>query len=310
MIIIGVRSLYRSRRTNPAITAGQRAKQRPKWHRPHKQSEEVISMRRITTAHLSALADQLSDRDKAILADLERTRVLTGAQLQRLRFADIANSAQARDRRRVLQRLTDLDLVSTLDRRIGGIRAGSAGHIYTLTPAGQRLQALQRRQRLSKRLRRSRTPGAPFINHTLAISEIYVTLTEASRNHDFHVSRFDPEPTCWHPTGNGRYLHPDAYLTLATPTHQDCWWLEIDQATESLPRIKGKCRTYLNFLTHGGAGPDGVPPRILFTTPDTTRTTAIQQVITTLTTTETDQLISVTTHTNAPTLLITELATP
>jgi hypothetical protein len=26
MIIIGVRSLYRSRRTNPAITAGQRAK--------------------------------------------------------------------------------------------------------------------------------------------------------------------------------------------------------------------------------------------------------------------------------------------
>jgi hypothetical protein len=270
----------------------------------------VIPTHRITTAHLSALADQLSDRDKAILADLERTRVLTGAQLQRLRFADIANSARARDRRRVLQRLTDLDLVSTLDRRIGGIRAGSAGHIYTLTPAGQRLQALQRGQRLSKRLRRSRTPGAPFINHTLAISEIYVTLTEASRNHDFHVSRFDPEPTCWHPAENGRYLHPDAYLTLATPTHQDCWWLEIDQATESLPRIKGKCRTYLNFLTHGGAGPDGVPPRILFTTPDTTRTTAIQQVITTLTTTETGQLISVTTHTDAPTLLITELAAP
>jgi hypothetical protein len=312
MIVSGVRSLYRSRHTNPAITAVQRAKNSPKWSRPYKQSEEVIFTRRITTAHLAALADQLSDRDRMILDDLEHTRVLTGAQLQRLRFTDITTSAQARDRRRVLQRLTNLDLVSTLNRRIGGIRAGSAGHLYTLTPAGQRLQALQRGQSLSTRLRRARTPGAPFIRHTLAISEIYVTLTEASRNHDFHfhVPRFDPEPTCWHPAGNGRYLHPDAYLTLATPTHQDCWWLEIDQATESLPRIKRKCRTYLNFLTHGGTGPNGVPPRILFTTPDTTRTAAIQKVITTLTTSETEHLISVATHDNAPKFLITELTEP
>ena len=95
-------------------------------------------MRRITTAHLAALADQLSDRDKAILADLERTRVLTGAQLQRLHFDPINHNSRARDRRRVLQRLTELDLVATLNRRIGGIRAGSAGHIYTLTPAGRK----------------------------------------------------------------------------------------------------------------------------------------------------------------------------
>jgi Replication-relaxation len=270
----------------------------------------VILMRRITTAQLAMLADQLSDRDQAILADLERTRVLTGAQLQRLHFDPISQDSRARDRRRVLQRLTDLDLVATLDRRIGGIRAGSAGHIYTLAPAGRRLQALQRGQQLSKRLRRSRTPGAPFIRHTLTISEIYVALTETSRNHDFHVSRFDPEPTCWHPAGNGRYLHPDAYLALATPTHQDCWWLEIDQATESLPRIKRKCRTYLNFLTHGGTGPHGIPPRILFSAPDPHRTQAINDVITKQTTTETEHLICATTHTDAPKFLITELIEP
>jgi hypothetical protein len=267
-------------------------------------------MRRITTAQLATLADQLSDRDKSILTDLERVRVLTGAQLQRLHFDPINQTSRARDRRRVLQRLTDLDLVSTLDRRIGGIRAGSAGHIYTLTPAGRRLQALQRGQQVSKRLRRPHTPGEPFINHALAISDIYVTLTETSRHHDFHVSTYDAEPACWHPAGHGRYLHPDAYLVLATPEYQDCWWLEIDQATESLPRIKRKCRSYLDFVTHGGTGPDGVPPRILFSTPDANRSNAIHKVINTLTTSETSHLLSVTTHENAPKFLITELADP
>jgi hypothetical protein len=267
-------------------------------------------MRHLTTASLAALGEQLSDRDKAILIDLEHARVMTGAQLQRLRFARIDQDSQARDRRRVLQRLTDLGLVSPLDRRIGGTRAGSAGHIYTLTPAGRRLQALQRGQPPPKRLQRFRTPGTPFLNHALAISEIYVSLDEASRsrNHDFHVPVFDTEPACWHPVGNGHYLHPDAYLTLATTTHRDCWWLEIDQATESLPRIKRKCRTYFDFLTHGGLGPDNVPPRILFTTPDDHRCDAIQKMINKLTTHDVNQLISVTTHTDGPTFLITELA--
>lgn len=269
----------------------------------------VILMHRITTAHLAALADQLSDRDRAILTDLEHTRVLTGAQLQRLHFESINQDSRARDRRRVLTRLTNLDLVSTLDRRIGGIRAGSGGHIYTLTPAGQRLLTVHRGQQPPARLRRPRTPGTPFLTHALAISEIYVTLIEASRNHDFHVFTFHTEPTCWHPAGNGRYLHPDAYTVLATATHQDCWWLEIDQATESLPRIKRKCRSYLNFLTHGGVGPDGVPPRILFTAPDATRSSNIQKVITKLSS-EIDQLICVSTHADAPTFLITELTQP
>lgn len=267
-------------------------------------------MRRITTAQLATLADQLSERDKTILADLERVRVLTGAQLQRLHFDPINTASRARDRRRVLQRLTDLDLVFTLERRIGGIRAGSAGHIYTLTPAGRRLQALHHGQQLTKRLRRTRTPGAPFLDHALAISDIYVTLVEASHHHDFQVCTFHAEPACWHPTGQGRYLHPDAYLVLTTSAYQDCWWLEIDQATESLPRITRKCRTYLDFLIHGGIGPDDVPPRILFTTPDADRNDAIRKVITTLPTIETGQLICTTTHDNAPKFLITELNEP
>jgi protein involved in plasmid replication-relaxation len=307
------RSLYRSRRHRRTITAGQMAKNMPPLPRTSGEvelSSQAAVMRRITSTDLDTIAHRLSSRDHAILTDLDRTHVLTGAQLQRLHFSNINTSCRARDRRRVLNRLTDLDLVSTLERRIGGTRAGSAGHVYTLTPAGRRLQALQRGQQLTKRLRRAHTPGAPFLNHALAISEIYVTLVEASRNQNFHVSTFDTEPACWHPAGNNRYLHPDAYTVLQAPTHQDCWWLEIDQATESLPRIVRKCRTYLDFLTHGGVGPDEVPPRILFTTPDAQRTDAIQKVIIKLTTTEIEHLICVTTHSDAPTFLITELAAP
>lgn len=267
-------------------------------------------MRRITTTQLATLTDQLSTRDQAILTDLERVRVLTGAQLQRLHFDHIKPASRARDRRQVLQRLTDLGLVSTLDRRIGGVRAGSAGHVYTLTPAGQRLQALQRGQPLPPRSRRLHTPSAPFLAHALAISDIYVSLIEASRHHDFQVSTFTTEPACWQPTGTNRDLKPDAYTLLATPTYKDCWWLEIDRATESLPKITRKCRTYLNFLIHGGVGPHEVPPRILFTTPDTDRRNAIQDVITKQTTAETSQMICVTTHDDAPKFLITELTEP
>jgi len=257
--------------------------------------------------YLATRIDQLSDRDHTILTDLERVRVLTGAQLQRLRFADIAPSSRARDRRRVLTRLADHGFVSTLDRRIGGVRAGSAGHVYRLTPTARRLFDMQREQPT----RRPRTPGAPFLTHALTVSDIYVTLIEASRINDFCVSTFDTEPACWYATGNGVYLKPDAYLVLATSTYKDCWWLEIDRATESKPRIKHKIQNYIDHLTIGGTGPDGIPPRILFSVPDHQRTQAISTVITTLAAeTRIDQMVCVTTHADAPRFLIKELAEP
>lgn len=264
-------------------------------------------MRPITSKDLDKIDGRLSPRDHAILTDLDRTQVLTGVQLQRLHFTHIDTRSRARDRRRVLQRLTDLGLVSTADRRVGGSPAGSTGHVYTLTPVGRSLLAGHHQQPATGEHRRS--PGAPFITHALAISEIYVTLTEASRDHDFHITRFTAEPTCH--THHDRHLKPDAYLVLQTATHRDCWWLEIDQATESLPRIKRKCRTYLDFLACGGLGPDGVPPRILFTVPSSQRAHAINGVIVTLANKNTvDQLICVVNHESASKLLITELVTP
>jgi Replication-relaxation len=206
-----------------------------------------------------------------------------------------------------MTRLHDLGLVATLERRIGGVRAGSAGHIYTLTPTGHRVLATLHNQPCPAHIKKTTTPGTLFLAHTLTISDIYVQLIEASRTHTVTMSRFVTEPACWQPTGEGDYLKPDAYCVLSTTTHQDCWWLEIDQNTESLPRIERKFRTYLDFLTHTGTGPDDVPPRILFTAPDPPRVHTINNTITKHTTTETRHMINITTHEDAPQFLINEL---
>ncbi len=161
----------------------------------------------------------------------------------------------ARVRRRIMTRLHAVGLVTTLHRTIGGARAGSAGHIYTLTAAGHRFQAILTGQPSPPRVKRPSTPGVLFVAHTLAISDIYVRLVAASRTHGLTVSSFLTEPHCWWPTAAGDCLKPDAYCVLTSTTHADCWWLEIDQATESLPRIRTKCRIYLDFLTHGGSRP-------------------------------------------------------
>jgi hypothetical protein len=59
-------------------------------------------------------------------------------------------------------------LISRLDRVVGGRRSGSAGFVYALDVAGQR--TLERVT--ASPVRRPTTPGAPFVRHVLAVSEI------------------------------------------------------------------------------------------------------------------------------------------
>jgi hypothetical protein len=204
--------------------------------------------------------------------------VLTGTQLDRLLTEpDTTAETTARVRRRIMTRLSGLGLVRMLDRRIGGARAGSAGHVYTLTSAGHTFLALHRGQPAPGRIRRSLTPSALFLNHALAVSEIYVQLTEASSTGRFRVAHF--RAPAWWPLGDSLYLRPDAYLVLDTGRYSDCWWLEIDRATEPLPRVRDKYRDYLDHAVGGGTGPDGALPRVLLTTPTPKRCAAIFQLI-------------------------------
>jgi hypothetical protein len=257
--------------------------------------------------HLTQLARELLPRYTTPLPHLARTRFLTGTQLdQLLAEPDTTTATTARQRRRIMTRLIDLGIITTLSRRIGGVRAGSAGHIYTLTPTGHRITATLTGQPHPPHVKKPATPSMLFLAHALVISDIYVRLIQTSREHPVTLSCFMTEPHCWQPTEDGNFLKPDAYCVLATSTHRDCWWLEIDQATEPLTRIRAKCRTYLDYLTHSGLGPDQVPPRVLYTTPNTPRCEAINNVTTQLSTQD-NHLIGATTHTDAPTFLINEL---
>jgi len=58
-------------------------------------------------AAVEQLVASLSDRDRAILLDLARVRVLSGDHLSRLHFHDQAPGSRERARRRVLARLVE-----------------------------------------------------------------------------------------------------------------------------------------------------------------------------------------------------------
>src|SRR5438270_12207936 len=89
---------------------------------------------------LTQLRERLSERDFDVIPSVAEHRFLTARQIEALHFADHATDlAGARVCRRVLARLTDERLLARLERRVGGIRAGSASYVYALGPSGGRL---------------------------------------------------------------------------------------------------------------------------------------------------------------------------
>jgi hypothetical protein len=234
---------------------------------------------RATGAYVTGLKDQLSTRDEAILRDLGRVRCLTGKQLERLHFHDLQAINRDRARRRILNRLIHLSLITPLSRRIGGVRAGSAGLVYSLDAAGRRLlQLLDHEGDASTR--RPWTPGALFLNHTLAIAELFVGLREAERLGRLELSTFLAEPACWQRTASLGMIKPDAYALVAHGDVEDAWWIEVDRATESRNTLRRKLSLYLLAAQAGVTGPDDILPRVLVTVPDEQRLTAIREIIT------------------------------
>jgi hypothetical protein len=241
----------------------------------------VGSGRRVTGARVAEIARELSERDRAILADVGRVRVLTGRQVERLHFAGLAPRHRDRTRRRVLERLVGLQLLTPLKRRIGGVRAGSAGLVFALGPAGQRL--LEVNHGSGARVRRPGTPTPRFMIHNLAVAELYVGLVEASRSGAFSLTDFRAEPACWWRTGEGVWVKPDALVVVASGDVEDSWAIEVDQATESLPTMRRKLTVYLDLAASGERGPDGgVLPRVLVTVPDAGRLEAVREVVASL----------------------------
>jgi Replication-relaxation len=256
---------------------------------------------RVRRAHVEWVGERLGERDRAILNSVARLRLLSGSQLERLHFSDVSSSARARVRRRVLARLVSWRVLLTLERRIGGVRAGSSGLVFALDSAGQWLASA------ASGRHRTEPPGGLFVAHQLKVAELYVSLVERARQDEaVTLGEFMAEPASWWPNGLGGWLKPDAYLSLKADGVTDAWWLEQDMSTERLPTIQRKLRAYLDFAARGQVGPTGVMPRVLLSVPDDARQDAIGELIARLPY-PADELLYVTTAARAASFLLAVL---
>lgn len=223
---------------------------------------------RVRAADVEWVAERLSERDWAIMETVNRLRLAHGDQLERLFFINLSGRSRVVTRGRVLRRLAGWHALQALPRRIGGAPRGSAGSVFAIDSVGQRLLA----RRLtsangSGRVRRANAPTERTMRHTLSVSELYVGLVELTRTAGAGLAVFAAEPACWWPNGLGGYIKPDAYVVLTMGNVREHTWVEVDLATESLPTLKRKLLTYLDFVHRGQLGPHDVTPRVLVVVP-------------------------------------------
>ena len=231
---------------------------------------------RTGSQQLQAISDNLSDRDWRILHSLTAHPFLTTLHIQRLHFADHASiSSGSRVCRRVLSRLAAIRAIQHLERRIGGVRAGSASFVWRLGPVGERLLQRALGGADGPRLRR-KEPSLHHLDHCLAVAETHIRLLEAGRSHAPELLRLQTEPICWRPyatLGGGQaVLKPDLYAVTASGDFEDSWFIEVDRGTESLPTLLRKCGQYEDYRRSGVEQRDRqVFPLVLWLLPDERR---------------------------------------
>lgn len=220
---------------------------------------------------LLSLDEELTPPEREVVRLVERVRMATHSQIGRLTgygLNGLPTESAARSLRRMLARLTDRRILARYDRRVGGVRAGSAGHVYCLGPHGQSLVSFWDGRGLV-RGRRNPEPGSHHMKHRLAVTGIFVALREAEDNCQTELLRFDFEPECWRrysdPFGGQSTLKPDAFASIASPVYEDRYFIEVDLGTEGTATILRKLHAYVEYF-QSGIEQDRyeVFPRVLF----------------------------------------------
>lgn len=226
---------------------------------------------------LARLRSDLSDRDFAVLRSVFEFRLLSGNQLQRLHFDGASPDTAGRVARRTLQRLNATRLLVRLDRRVGGVRAGSSGFVYAIGPVGERILGSEMPRR------RLREPSERFLAHTLAIGELWVQIKAATAGAESQILDYQCEPSCWRTFTDGvsrAVLRPDFYAVLGVGELELRWFVEIDMATEHIPAVLRKCELYLSYYRSAQEQQrHGVFPRVLWLTTTEARADQIAQAL-------------------------------
>jgi hypothetical protein len=147
----------------------------------------------------------MTDTDWLLLNFVSNCRLASGHQLiHRFWLTSERDDARARAGRRALKRLRDWRVLDALPRRVGGERAGSSGMVYTVGVAGAKL--LVRRGQPAHRLE---APGALYVAHTLACTQLVVDLHVAATGGELELIET--------PQSDGRKAHAQA-----RPLHPRC----------------------------------------------------------------------------------------
>jgi hypothetical protein len=226
------------------------------------------------------LRESLSPRDIAVIDQVRDLKLMSGAQIQAVHFPLLDHAtadAAARASRRVLRRLTGTGLLVRLDRRVGGIRGGSAGFVYGIAPLGHRLLDGDGPRR------RFREPSATFVHHTLAITQVAVDLIERQRAKDLDILRLEPEPRCWRSFASlagTQLVRPDLFVALGAGEFEHHWFIEMDLGTETIARRIVKCKQYEAYYRSGQEQTaHELFPRVLWIVPTAQLAAQLQHVV-------------------------------
>ena len=215
---------------------------------PHPSAAE-IEERRLSRKRIEWLDEHLPERDREVLRLVAAHRYLTTGQLERFVFTTHSSAdSAARTARRVLSRLEKSGLLGSLDRRIGGVRAGSSARVWQLTSGAARLL---REDGVGFR---RHDPSPRFLGHCLAVADVNLVLRGLSERGATAVD-VEVEPDSWRSfTGAGgerRSLQPDLAALIQTEEFDERWFLEVDLGTESLPTLLKKCGQYESYRASG-----------------------------------------------------------
>ena len=159
----------------------------------------------------------LTNLETNLLEFLDKARYATSRQLASLFFSSSSNPAtQLRRANFTLMKLTNQGLLHRLNRRIGGVRAGSGSFVYGITLKGLKLLK-QTNEAVILRYQNIYEPSLGHLEHTLAVTQLYLEAVQLDRHHsEICLERFDFEPKSWRGystiAGTGSTLKPDAYL--------------------------------------------------------------------------------------------------
>lgn len=239
---------------------------------------------RISQRYLYHGGKPMTNQHFEILQFLADARLATSSQLARLFFAESpTHRSQIRRANLVTKQLKEAGFIYHQPRKIGGWTKGSSSYIWSLTYKGwKKLKEVN--SSISLRFRNKVDFSQNHVEHTLAITEIFVEFKELEQLGKIKLEDFQFEPKSWRYYadigGSSLILKPDAFAKITVGEYEDFYFFELDRSSESLTRIINTCKKYIHYYNTGiEQRVNDIFPFVLWIVPDERRKENISNAI-------------------------------